>query len=63
MESCGAAHYWARLAQSLGHKVIPIPPKQVKPLRVGQKTDANDAIALYSIFYIAYLLLPIVTVA
>ena len=46
MESCGGAHYWARLAQSLGHKVMPIPPKQVKPFRTGQKTDANDAIAI-----------------
>lgn len=46
MESCGGAHYWARLAQSLGHQVIPIPPKQVKPFRTGQKTDANDAIAI-----------------
>jgi len=46
MESCGGAHYWARLSQSLGHKVMTIPPKQVKPFRTGQKTDANDAIAI-----------------
>jgi len=46
MESCGGAHYWARFAQSLGHKVMPIPPKQVKPFRTGQKTDANDAVAI-----------------
>jgi transposase len=46
MESCGGAHYWARLAQSLGHQVMPIPPKQVKPFRTGQKTDSNDAIAI-----------------
>ena len=46
MESCGGAHYWARFAKSLGHKVMPIPPKQVKPFRTGQKTDANDAIAI-----------------
>ena len=46
MESCGGAHYWARLAESLGHKVMVIPPKQVKPFRTGQKADANDAIAI-----------------
>jgi len=46
MESCGGAHYWARFAMSLGHNVMPIPPKQVKPFRTGQKTDANDAIAI-----------------
>jgi len=46
MESCGGAHYWARSAQSLGHNVMVIPPKQVKPFRTGQKTDANDAVAI-----------------
>lgn len=46
MESCGGASYWARLAVSLGHKVMMIPPRQVKPFRTGQKTDANDAIAI-----------------
>ncbi|MBL4910462.1 MAG: IS110 family transposase [Alteromonadaceae bacterium] len=46
MESCGGAHYWARFAQSLGHNVMVIPPKQVKPFRTGQKTDANDAVAI-----------------
>jgi transposase len=30
LESCGDA-------QSLGHKVMPIPPKQVKPFRTDQK--------------------------
>jgi len=46
VESCGGAHYWARFARSLGHKVMVIPPKQVKPFRTGQKTDANDAVAI-----------------
>ena len=46
MESCGGASYWARLAVSLGHEVMMIPPRQVKPFRTGQKTDANDAIAI-----------------
>lgn len=46
MESCGGANYWARFAQSHGHQVMIIPPRQVKPFRTGQKTDANDAIAI-----------------
>ena len=46
MESCGGSSYWARLARSLGHEVIVIPPQQVKPFRTCQKTDSNDAIAI-----------------
>ena len=46
MESFGGGHYWAKLAQSLGHKVMVIAPKQVKPFRTGQKTDFNDAVAI-----------------
>lgn len=46
MESCGGASYWARLATSIGHEVMVIPAKQVKPFRTGHKTDANDALAI-----------------
>lgn len=46
MESCGGASYWARLVLSLGHEVMIIPPRQVKPFRTGQKTDPNDAVAI-----------------
>lgn len=46
MESCGGSSYWARLSATLGHEVMVIPPRQVKPFRTGQKTDANDAIAI-----------------
>jgi len=46
MEACGGAHYWGRKAQSLGHQVVIIPPKQVSPYRQGQKTDGNDALAI-----------------
>ncbi|NRA61338.1 MAG: IS110 family transposase [Psychrobium sp.] len=48
IENCGGTHYWARLAQYLEHEVMPIPPRQVKPFRTGQKTDSNDAIAVAS---------------
>lgn len=46
MEACGGAHYWGRKVQSLGHRVVIIPPKQVSPYRQGQKTDGNDALAI-----------------
>lgn len=46
MESCGSASYWARLAQSYGHDVTLLSPRFVKAFRVGQKTDANDALAI-----------------
>ena len=46
MESCGGASYWERLASSLGHETLMIPPRQVKPFRTGQKTDSNDVIAI-----------------
>jgi transposase len=46
MESCGGASYWARLAKSLGHDVLVMPARQVKAFRTGQKTDANDAVAI-----------------
>lgn len=46
IESCSSANYWARLALSLGHKVKAIAPRKVIAFRQGQKTDANDALAI-----------------
>jgi len=46
MESCGGTHYWARFAREQGHEVKAIAARSVKPFRQGQKTDANDAIAI-----------------
>lgn len=46
MEACGGAHHWGRTAQRCGHEVMLIPAKRVKPFRHGQKTDANDAVAI-----------------
>jgi transposase len=31
MEACGAAHYWGRVAQALGHLIKRIPPRYVRP--------------------------------
>lgn len=46
MEGCGACHYWARLAKSFGHDARIISPKKVRAFLQGQKTDANDALAI-----------------
>jgi transposase len=46
MEGCGSCHYWGRLAKSHGHDVRIISPKKVKGFLQGQKTDANDAVAI-----------------
>ena len=46
MEGCGACHFWGRLARSFGHEVRIISPKKVKGFLQGQKTDANDALAI-----------------
>ena len=46
MESCISTHYWARFAKQVGHYVKAINARQVKAFRQGQKTDANDALAI-----------------
>ncbi|AUJ71489.1 IS110 family transposase [Pseudoalteromonas sp. NC201] len=48
MEACGSAQLIARKALSLGHDVMLLPPKFVKAFRQGQKTDANDVLAIAS---------------
>ncbi|MDR8014336.1 IS110 family RNA-guided transposase, partial [Ectopseudomonas guguanensis] len=46
MEACGTAHYWGRLAQSLGHQVKLLHPRYVRPYRRRNKTDRNDCDAM-----------------
>ena len=46
MEGCASCHYWGRLAISFGHEVRILNPKKVKAFLQGQKTDANDALAI-----------------
>jgi transposase len=46
MEACYSSHYWAREFERLGHMVKLIPAQHVKPFTRGNKTDANDAIAI-----------------
>jgi transposase len=43
MEACGSAHYWARRIQQLGHRVVLLPPHQVRPYVKRNKTDRTDA--------------------
>ena len=46
MESCASAHYWVRQLKKLAFDVKLISPQHVVRYRTGQKTDANDALAI-----------------
>lgn len=46
LEACGGAHYWRGVARSHGHRVMLLSAQFVKAFRQGQKTDANDALAI-----------------
>ena len=46
LEACGAAHYWARELQRLGHEVVLLPPQYVKAYVKRNKNDAADAEAI-----------------
>ena len=46
MEACYSSHYWARECEKYGHRVLIVPAQHVKPFTRGNKTDANDAIAI-----------------
>lgn len=46
MEACYSSHYWAREFECYGHMVKLIPAQHVKPFTRGNKTDANDAVAI-----------------
>lgn len=50
METCSGANHWARLAKRHGHDAVLISPRTVAGFRQGQKTDANDAIAIYEAY-------------
>lgn len=46
MEACSGAHHWTRVAKRYGHRVVLISAQFVAAFRQGQKTDANDALAI-----------------
>ena len=47
MEACGGAHHWARSFEKMGHQIRLLPAAHVSPFCVGDKTDSNDAQAIY----------------
>ena len=47
MEAGRSSHHWGRELRSLGYTPVLLPPQHVKPLVVGNKTDGNDADAIY----------------
>lgn len=48
LEACGGAHYWARSFQALGHEVVLLNARFVKPFVMGNKNDYNDAEAIFT---------------
>ncbi len=46
LEACGAAHYWARTFNQLGHDCRIMAAKYVAPYRMKGKNDLNDAVAI-----------------
>lgn len=46
MEACYSSNPWGRRIEKLGHEVRLIPPFVVKPFVIGNKNDANDALAI-----------------
>ena len=46
MEACYSSNPWGRRIEKLGHTVKLIPPFIVKPFVIGNKNDANDALAI-----------------
>jgi len=50
LEACGSAHHWARRLQDLQHRVLLLPPREVRPYVTRNKTDRTDAKALLEAF-------------
>jgi transposase len=46
MEACYSSNPWGRRIQAVGHEVKLIAPFKVKPFVIGNKNDANDALAI-----------------
>jgi transposase len=48
LEACGSGHWWARKIQSLGHEVVLLHAKFIRPFVQTNKTDAADARAIWT---------------
>jgi transposase len=46
LEACGSAHWWARKIKALGHDVVLLHAKFIRPFVQTNKTDAADARAI-----------------
>jgi transposase len=49
MEACASGHYWSRRFQQRGLRTKLVPPQFVAKLRLGNKTDGNDADAIFAV--------------
>src|SRR6202140_4544734 len=48
LEACGSAHWWARKIKALGHEVVLLHAKFIRPFVQNNKTDAADAKAIWT---------------
>src|SRR5512137_2056363 len=48
LEACGSGHWWARKIQALGHEVVLLHAKFIRPFVQNNKTDAADAKAIWT---------------
>jgi transposase len=48
LEACGSAHWWARKIKALGHDVVLLHAKFIRPCVQTNKTDAADALAIWT---------------
>jgi transposase len=48
LEACGSAHWWARKIRALGHEVVLLHAKFIRPFVQTNKTDAADARAIWT---------------
>lgn len=49
MEACASSHYWGRRLEQCGYRVKLVPAQFVAKQRIGNKTDGNDADAIYAV--------------
>ena len=48
LEACGSGHWWARKIKALGHEVVLLHAKFIRPFVQTNKTDAADARAIWT---------------
>src|SRR5678816_4870016 len=48
LEACGSGHWWARKIKALGHEVVLLHAKLIRPFVQTNKTDAADARAIWT---------------